>query len=238
MDSGINASAAKNRQMDAPSTRGFSCLPLSHLARTIVSTALIGVIAISTACARGPDKAQAKGETEALSPTDRISMAELQKRIIAYADSLKSRSDISPERFANAIGVVLTPDDNTGVNRVAKDLRLTEGYNYAVSYLSIESRREFPSHEVIFYQLGRPAVTDDPGGVCYWDMESASRDLEALGYRSGGEAPFQRGGIKQYWRPIGDGRQGMDTSLLTYRSGAGDNATTCVYAVQFGGGDQ
>ncbi len=165
-------------------------------------------------------------------------MTELQKRILAYADSLRSRADISPDKFATAIGVSLVPDEKVSIRHIAKDLATTDGYSYGASYLSVESAREFPSQEVIFYQLGKQPVTDAPNGVCYWEAESAGRALEALGYRTGGEVPFQRGGIRQYRRPITGGSQGMDTSLLTYRSNEGDTARTCVYAVQFGGGDK
>lgn len=165
-------------------------------------------------------------------------MAELQRRILAYADSLRSRADISPDRFSTAIGVSLITDEKVSIRSIAKDLVTAEGYNYGASYSSIESAREFPSHEVIFYQLGMQPVTEAPNGVCYWEADSAGQALEGLGYKTGGEAPFQRGSIRQYWRPIGDGKQGMDTSLLTYRSGEGRTARNCVYAIQFGGGDE
>jgi hypothetical protein len=71
--------------------------------------------------------------------------------------------------------------------------------------------------------------------ACATGKPKCRTSLEALGYRTGAEVPFQRGGIRQYRRPITGGNQYMDTSLLTYRSDEGDTARTCVYAVQFGG---
>ncbi|HDS1137927.1 TPA: hypothetical protein QDZ75_001963 [Stenotrophomonas maltophilia] len=197
------------------------------------------MLTLTSACARSPDT-PALNERPAAADTHpaRISMTELQKRILDYSDSLRSRTDISPEKFSAAIGVTLIQDERVSIKRIAKDLATTDGYDYGASYLSVESAREFPSQEVIFYQRGEQPVTDAPTGVCYWDADSAGRALEALGYRTGGEAPFQKGGIRQYWRPTSDGNQGMDTSLLTYRSNEGDAARTCVYAVQFGGGDR
>ncbi len=163
-------------------------------------------------------------------------MTELQKRILSYADSLRSRGDISPEKFGAAIGFTLLQDKKVGIRTYARDLVTAEGYNYGASYFSVESARDFPHHEVIFYQRGKPPVTEAPNGVCYWDAENAGRALESLGYRTGGEAPFQRGGVRPYWRSSSDGKQNMHTSLLTYRTEEGPNARICVYAVRFGGG--
>jgi hypothetical protein len=200
---------------------------------------LLAVSALAAGCAREPD-APASGERGSAPDHHQpgIPMTELQKRILSYADSLRSRGDISPEKFQAAMGLSLAPDESVSIRRVAKDLVTTEGYNYGASYFSVESDGGFPNHEVIFYQKGKPPVTDVPDGVCYWDADSAGRALEGLGYRTGVEAPFQRGSLRQYWRPIDGGKQGMDTSLLTYRSDEGDSARTCVYAVQFGGGDK
>lgn len=198
---------------------------------------LSGLLALTSACARSPESpVAAKRSADAGNRSHSIPISELQKRILAYADSLKSRADISPEKFSTAVGVSLVPDEKVSVRSIAKDLATTEGYRYGASYFSVESADAFPNHEVIFYQQGKQPVTDAPDGVCYWDADSAGRALEGLGYRTGGEVPFQRGGIRQYWRPIKGGKQGMDTSLLTYRSDDGDGARTCVYAVQFGGG--
>jgi len=212
--------------------RGLSALPPA-------ACWLLAVSALAAGCARETD-APANGERGSAPDHHQpgIPMTELQKHILSYADSLRSRGDISPEKFGAAIGFTLLQDKKVSIRTYARDLVTAEGYNYGASYFSVESARDFPNHEVIFYQRGKPPVTDVPDGVCYWDADSAGRALEGLGYRTGGEAPFQRGGLKQYWRPINGGKQGMDTSLLTYRSDEGDSARTCVYAVQFGGGDK
>jgi len=208
-------------------------------APALAACCLLALSALAAGCARQPD-APVSAERGPAPDHHRpgIPMTELQKRILSYADSLRSRGDISPERFEAAMGLSLVPDESVSIRRVAEGLVTTEGYNYGASYFSVESAGGFPNHEVIFYQKGKPPVTDVPDGVCYWDADSAGRALERLGYRTGGEAPFQRGGLRQYWRPINGGKQGMDTSLLTYRSDEGDSARTCVYAVQFGGGDK
>ncbi len=213
--------------------------PPEMAAPALAACCLLALSALAAGCARQPD-ASVSGKRGPAPDHHRpsIPMTELQKRILSYAGSLRSPGDISPERFEAAMGLSLVPDESVSIRRVAKDLVTTEGYNYGASYFSVESAGGFPSHEVIFYQKGKPPVTDVPAGVCYWHADRAGRALERLGYRTGGEAPFQRGGLRQYWRPIHGGKQGMDTSLLTYRSDEGDSARTCVYAVQFGGGDK
>ncbi|MEX0180885.1 MULTISPECIES: hypothetical protein [unclassified Stenotrophomonas] len=163
-------------------------------------------------------------------------MSELQRRLLAYADSLKSRADISPEKFGAAIGVSLVPDEKVSIRSIAKDLVMAEGFNYAASYFSVESPRDYPRHSVVFYQLGKPSVTEAPGDVCYWDADSAGQALERLGYKGLGESPFQRGGVRRYWRPI-DAGKGMSTSLLTYRIDERAGFRTCVYEIRFSGGD-
>lgn len=231
--------AAPLRSAPAVLDRMHPVRSMSCLARARVTVCLSTLLALSSACARVSDApaSDATRDAPASRPTT-IPMAELQQRIVAYADSLKTRADISQDKFSAAIGVTLIPDEKVSIRSIAKGLVTAEGYNYGVSYFSVESAHAFPNHEVIFYQQGKQPVTDAPDGVCYWDADSAGRALERLGYRTGGEAPFQRGGLRQYWRPINGGKQGMDTSLLTYRSGEGDGARTCVYAVQFGGGDE
>lgn len=203
----------------------------------LAACGLLALSALAAGCAREPH-APVSGEPGSGPDHHQpgIPMVELQRRILFYADSLRSRADISPDKFSAAIGFTLQQDKKVSIRTLAKDLATAEGYNYGASYFSVESADDFPHHEVIFYQLGKPSVTDAPNGVCYWDAESAGRALEGLGYRTRGESPFQRGGLRQYWRPIDDGKQGMDTSLLTYRSEDGDSARTCVYAVRFGGG--
>lgn len=200
---------------------------------------LFAVSALAAGCARQPD-VPVSGERGPAPDHHQpgIPMTELQKRILSYAGSLRSRGDISPDKFEKAMGFSLVPDESVSIRRIAKGLVTAEGYNYGASYFAAESARAFPNHEVIFYQQGKPPVTDAPNGVCYWDADSAGRALEGIGYTSGGDGPFQRGGLRQYWRPIDGGKQGMDTSLLTYRSDEGNSARTCVYAVQFGGGDK
>lgn len=211
---------------------------MSYLARAGIAAWLSALIALSSACApvSHTPAEEAQSPASASRQTD-ISMPELQRRILAYADSLKSRADISPEKFGAAIGVALVPDEKVSIRSVAKDLVIAEGFNYGASYFSVESPRDYPRHSVVFYQLGKPSVTEAPGGVCYWDADSAGQALERLGYKGLGESPFQRGGIRHYWRPIDADKKGMSTSLLTYRIYEGTEFRTCVYEIGFSGGD-
>ncbi|MEN5274032.1 hypothetical protein [Stenotrophomonas lactitubi] len=71
-------------------------------------------------------------------------MSELQRRLVAYADSLKSRADISPEKFGTAIGVSLVPDEKVSIRSIAKDLVMAEGFNYAASYFLLSLRVTTP----------------------------------------------------------------------------------------------
>lgn len=165
-------------------------------------------------------------------------MAELQARILAYADSLRSRADISPEKFGEAIGFTLLPIEGNSIKTQARNLGVDEGYNYSATYFSVEAPDGFPMHSIIFYQAGKPSVTESPDGVCYWDADKAGRDLERLGYSGGEESPFQRGGIRNYWRAGSDKEQTLRTSLLTYANGTSPGVAKCVYEVRFGGADQ
>lgn len=210
---------------------------MSYVARAAVAVSLSTLLVLSSACARVSDDSASDAMPD--SPNSRptaIPMAELQQRIIAYADSLKTRADISPQKFGAAIGVTLVPDQKVSIRRAAKDLVLEEGYNYAVSYFAVESPRDYPRHSVVFYQLGKPSVAEAPAGVCYWNADSAGQALEKLGYNGLGESPFKKGGIRHYWRPIA-GNKGMSASLLTYRVDGSSGIQTCVYEIRFSGGD-
>ncbi|CRD60842.1 conserved hypothetical protein [Stenotrophomonas indicatrix] len=237
---GTPTSGASARLRPAPISldRSLRLRLMSYLARAGVAVGPLALITLSSACAPVSDTpaGETRPSASASRPAD-ISMSELQRRLLAYADSLKSRADISPEKFGAAIGVSLVPDEKVSIRSVAKDLVITEGFNYAASYFSVESPRDYPRHSVVFYQLGKPSVTEAPGDVCYWDADSAGQALERLGYRGRGESPFKRGGIRHFWRPIGAGKKGMSTSLLTYRINDSAGLRTCVYEIRFSGGD-
>ncbi len=219
---------------------------ISNTRRSIfLHAATCGFLALSAlgaGCTRLPSAPSGAAGGEPTSPTaehsSRISMAELERRILSYADSLRSRADISPDTFGRAIGFTLEPVEGNSIKSQAKNLSVTEGYSYAASYFSVESASDYPRHSIIFYQQGKPSVTDSPDGLCYWDAEEAGHALERFGYSGGEEAPFQRGGIRHYWRRGKDGTQQLSTSLLTYPSGVTSGARTCVYEVRFGGTDR
>lgn len=200
---------------------------------------LLALSALGAGCTRVPSgPVGGKPTSPTAEHSSRISMVELERRILSYADSLRSRADISPDTFGRAIGFTLEPVEGNSIKSQAKNLSVTEGYSYAASYFSVESASDYPRHSIIFYQQGKPSVTDSPDGLCYWDAEEAGHALERLGYSGGEEAPFQRGGIRHYWRRGNDGTQQLSTSLLTYPSGVSSGARTCVYEVRFGGADR
>lgn len=200
---------------------------------------LLALGALAAACTRAPSAPAGESPAApAAGHQSRISMAELQRRILSYADSLTSRADISPVKFGQAIGFTLGPVEGNSIKSQARNLSVTEGYNYAASYFSVESTSDYPRHSIIFYQQGKPSVTESSDAVCYWDAQEAGHALERLGYSGGEEAPFQRGGIRHYWRRGTEGTQELSTSLLTYPSGAAAGTRTCVYEVRFGGADR
>ncbi len=212
---------------------------LRALGARTATCGLVALLAIGVGCARTPGASSA-GERSSgpeAQPSS-IPMAELQARILTYADSLRSRADISPEKFGEAIGFTLLPVQGNSIKTQARNLGVAEGYNYSASYFSVEAPDDYPMHSIIFYQAGKPSVTESPDGVCYWDADKAGRELERLGYSGGEESPFQRGGIRNFWRAGGEGRQTLSTTLLTYASGTNPGATKCVYEVRFGGADQ
>lgn len=207
----------------------------SHSPALLALALLLGV---STACARSPVPEASPppappATRQAPAPTSQMTLGQLQERLLGYADALKKPSDVSPEAFASMLGVDLVPFEPGAVGGEAKRQVLADGYVFYADYSSLSSPASFPLREVLFFQPGGKSVTDDPNAPCLWEEDKAAKALEAIGYRGGGEGPFQRGRMHQFWRPIGDGKQGFDTSLLTYTTGT----TTCVYGVRFWGGD-
>ena len=200
---------------------------------------LVTLVVLGAGCTRTTNAPSGGARSTApVAHQSSIPMAELQKRILAYADSLKSRADISPEAFGDAIGFTLLPVEGNSIKSQARNLVVAEGYNYSASYFSVEAAVDYPMHSIIFYQQGKPPVTESANGVCYWDADEAGRELERLGYSGGEESPFQRGGIRNFWRSGAEGKQTLSASLLTYLSGMNPGAPTCVYEVRFGGADR
>lgn len=189
-------------------------------------------VTLSTACAE-PSALDVLADATA----SRMTPAQLQHRMIAYAGSLEGSSDISEERFTSTFGVTLTPVTPGSTGGFSEGQPLTDGYMFYASIVPLPAGNSFATQEIGLLQPGKKALTDDPNAACFWEASSAGKQLEAQGYQRGGERPFQRGRLQQFWRPIGEGKQVFTVDLLTYAL-VNPVPQTCVYAVQYSGGDQ
>ncbi|UXN00386.1 hypothetical protein N8D55_00995 [Xanthomonas hortorum pv. pelargonii] len=58
-----------------------------------------------------------------------------------------------------------------------------------------------------------------------------------MGYKRGGQRPFQGGTLRQHWRAIQKSDQGFSVALLIYETTADGARRECVYGAQIDGGD-
>ncbi|KAF1720068.1 hypothetical protein [Pseudoxanthomonas wuyuanensis] len=197
------------------------------------SIAVASLLTLSVACARTPDATSTP--SEAAAETEQTTLVQLQERLLGFADSLRKPSDLSAAAFSSALGVSLTPIEPGSDFVQAREQPLAGGYSFFAQ--STPDAGDFVFTEARFSLPGTKSPAQEPSPPCLWDAEEASQKLEAMGYKRGGQIDFQQGWLRQHWRPIGDGKQGISASLLIYRSGDGQASTECVYGIRFRGGN-
>ncbi|WP_372392378.1 hypothetical protein ACCQ05_20970 [Xanthomonas sp. NCPPB 3582] len=117
---------------------------------------------------------------------------------------------------------------------VMKNVPLSDGYTFYATHIPAE--KIFASMEVA---VGFPEGIDPtrtPTSRCVWDATTLSRKLEEIGYKRGGQRPFQGGWLRQHWRPLNDGTQGFSVALLIYRTSEDSGSRECAYGMQIDGG--
>lgn len=190
---------------------------------------LVLLVAMPSACAR-----QAASSAPKASPSGAVSMHEFQARLLRYAGTLKTRGDSDKERFASALGVTFAPA-KPGSSSERAIRPLADGY--AVVATTLPNPPDFPYNEVRVLLPDGRAPLDRDTTVCFWDANDFSRRLEEMGFKRHGQRDFQRGWLRQHWRAIGDGKEGVSASLLLYRTSDGGKSKECVYGIRFGGGE-
>lgn len=196
--------------------------------------ALVAVAMLPAACARSPaPQPVGKAPSVAL-----MTLAELQRRTVAYAGSIKSMNDVNPAAFSTAIGVHLEPAEPGVEGLTSGELPLAAGYQFFASYVPHGVENELPIHKVAFLPASGVSLTEDPKAECVWDAATAGRELEAIGFHRGAERPFQRGRLQRYWRDLAEENRVFDASLMTYTTSSDAGEKTCVYAVRYSGGQK
>ncbi|MCC7635602.1 hypothetical protein [Stenotrophomonas rhizophila] len=167
-----------------------------------------------------------------------MTLAELQKRTVAYADSVKSMKDVNPATFSAAIGMRLEPIETGAESLKSGGLPLAAGYQFFANYVPYGAKNELPIHKVAFLPASGISFTEDPKAECVWDAAAAGSELEAVGFQRGAERPFQRGSLQRYWRDLAEENMVFDASLMTYTTSTNAGERTCVYAVRYSGGEK
>ena len=190
---------------------------------------------LPSACARTPGKT---GEAPyPTASTAGISVQDLEGKLLRYADALKAPVDLDYQRMESALGIKLAePADSAHSWRVVKDAPLAGGFTLYATHSPAE--KGFSSIEVIVNLPSGRDPTRVPTDICIWDAAALSQQLQAIGYKRGGQRPFQGGWMRQHWRSINDDTQGFSVALMIYRVGDQANSRECVRGVQIDGGDK
>jgi len=193
---------------------------------------------LPSACARTPGKAvEAPQVTSSAHSTANVSVQEVEHRLLRYADSLKAPADLDYKRIGSAFGIKLTgPADAAHSSRNVKDVPLAGGFTLYATHSPAE--KGFSSIEVVVNLPSGRDPTRVSTDICIWDAAALSQQLQAIGYKRGGQRPFQGGWMRQHWRSINDSTQGFSVTLLIYRVGDQASSRECVRGVQIDGGDK
>ncbi|MBB4127754.1 hypothetical protein GGR77_003076 [Xanthomonas translucens] len=204
-----------------------------------VALFLLALAAIlPSACARTPGKTGEAPHPAATAPnTANVSVQDLEHRLLRYTDSLKAPADLNYQRMESAFGIKLTePADAAHSWRNVKDVPLAGDFTLYATHSPAE--KGFSSIEVVVNLPSGRDPTRVPTDICIWDAVKLSQQLEAIGYKRGGQRPFQGGWMRQHWRSINNDAQGFSVALLIYRVGDQANSRECVRGVQIVGGDK
>ncbi|MBO9741051.1 hypothetical protein J7432_19090 [Xanthomonas axonopodis pv. begoniae] len=165
----------------------------------------------------------------------RISSQELEARLLRFVDGFKSPADMNYMRLEAALGAKFGgTSDSVHPFHVMKNVPLSDGYTFYATHIPAE--KIFASMEVA---VGFPEGIDPtrtPTSRCVWDATTLSRKLEEIGYKRGGQRPFQGGWLRQHWRPLNDGTQDFSVALLIYRTSQDSGSRECAYGIQIDGG--
>lgn len=164
-----------------------------------------------------------------------ISSQELEARLLRFVDGFKSPADMNYMRLEAALGTKFGgTQDSTHPFYIMKNVSLSDGYTFYATHVPAE--KIFSSVEVAVGLPERIDPTRTPTARCVWDATTLSRKLEEMGYRRGGQRPFQGGWLRQHWRPLNNGTQGFSVALLIYRTSQGSGSRECAYGMQIDGG--
>ncbi|MBV6872173.1 hypothetical protein [Xanthomonas euvesicatoria] len=164
-----------------------------------------------------------------------ISSQELEARLLKFVDGFKSPADMNYRRLEVALGTRFAgTSDSLHPFYIMKDISLSDGYTFYASHVPAE--KIFSSMEVAVGLPERIDPTRTPTSRCVWDATTLSRKLEEIGYKRGGQRPFQGGWLRQHWRPRNNGTQGFSVALLVYRTSQDSGSRECAYGMQIDGG--
>ncbi|MFA1260160.1 hypothetical protein ACDI97_01600 [Xanthomonas axonopodis pv. fascicularis] len=164
-----------------------------------------------------------------------ISSQELEARLLRFVDGFKSPADMNYTRLEAALGAKFDgTTDSVHTFYIMKNISLSDGYNFYATHVPAE--KIFSSMEVAVGLPERIDPTRTPTSRCVWDATTLSRKLEEIGYKRGGQRPFQGGWLRQHWRPLNNGTQGFSVALLVYRTSQDSGSRECAYGMQIDGG--
>lgn len=164
-----------------------------------------------------------------------ISSQELEARLLSFVDGFKSPADMNYMRLEAALGTKFGDTSNSLYPfYIMKNVSLSDGYTFYATHVPAEEI--FSSMEVVVGLPERIDPTRIPTSRCVWDAETLSHKLEELGYKRGGQRPFQGGWLRQHWRPVNNETQGFSVALLIYRTSQDSGSRECAYGMQIDGG--
>ncbi|MEA9728631.1 hypothetical protein [Xanthomonas campestris] len=164
-----------------------------------------------------------------------ISSQELEARLLSFVDGFKSPADMNYMRLEAALGTKFGGTSNSlHPFYIMKNVSLSDGYTFYATHVPAEEI--FSSMEVAVGLPERIDPTRIPTSRCVWDAETLSHKLEELGYKRGGQRPFQGGWLRQHWRPLNNETQGFSVALLIYRTSQDSGSRECAYGMQIDGG--
>lgn len=206
--------------------------------RSRLLPAALAVLASTTLPAACTDSSNRATHQEQSISSHPVTLDEVQRRTLQYADSVHSLSDVSAAAFSSAIGVSLAPIEAGAHSLSSGNLKLSTGQSFFASFVTGEGAKSLPIHKVAILTAAGNALTDDPKAPCFWEAEAVGARLEAAGFHRGTARPFQRGELQRYWRDLSNPNQVFDASLMTYTGQSEAGETSCVYAIRFSGGSK
>ncbi|WP_308812358.1 hypothetical protein [Xanthomonas citri] len=165
-----------------------------------------------------------------------ISSQELEARLLRFVDGFKSPADMNYTRLEAALGAKFGgTSDSVHPFYIMKNISLSDGYTFYATH--VPAGKVFSSMEVAVGLPERIDPTRTPTSRCVWDATTLSQKLEEMGYKRGGQRPFQGGWLRQHWRSLNNGKQGFSVALLIYRTSQDSGSRECAYGMQIDGGN-